>query len=188
MNPAWITRAAAVPARQLHLLGGGLLLVAAAGLWTYGVKMPLAALRALQAEQARLGAASADPQLLGAQLVALGSDTQALAKRLGIGAAQPASQLMVGLVGDIGALARIHGIKLHSATPAPERRSLAFEQIGFDADVSGSYAGLLAWMEALEHARPNLSIASFDMRAASTPGQIDMKVRIAAFRPQESTP
>jgi hypothetical protein len=95
---------------------------------------------------------------------------------------------MVGLVGDVGALARAHGVKLHSATPVPGQRSLAFEQVGFDADVTGSYASLLAWMGAVERARPNLSIAGFDMRAAKTPGQIDMKIRIAAFRPQESKP
>jgi type II secretory pathway component PulM len=79
-------------------------------------------------------------------------------------------------------------VKLHSAAPASEQRSLGFEQVGFDADVTGSYAGLLAWIEAVERSRPNLSVASFDMRAAKTPGQVDMKIRIAAFRPQEGTP
>lgn len=188
MTPAWINRAAALPARQLHLLGGGVLLIAAAALWTYGVKAPLANLRALQAEQLRLGAASADPARLGAQLASLGSDTQALAKRLGAGPAQPATQLMVGLIGEIGALARAQGVQLHSAAPLPGQRSLAFEQLGFEVDVTGSYASLLAWMASIERARPNLSVAGFDMRAAKTPGQIDMKIRIAAFRPQESTP
>jgi Tfp pilus assembly protein PilO len=187
MKPAWINKAAALPARQLHLLGGGVLLIAAAALWSYGVKAPLAALRTVQAEQARLGA-GADTQLLEAQLAALAGDTQVLAKRLGATQGQPATQLMVGLIGDIGTLARTHGVKLHGAAPASEQRNLGFEQVAFDADVSGSYAGLLAWMEAVERSRPNLSIASFEMRAAKTPGQVDMKIRIAALRPQEGTP
>ena len=34
----------ALPARQLHLIGAGLLLVLAAGLWTYGLRAPLASL------------------------------------------------------------------------------------------------------------------------------------------------
>lgn len=188
MNATWISKAAAIPARQLHLLGGGLLLVCAAALWTYAVKAPLADLRAVKAEQRRLGDLGADPQLLAAQLAALDTGTQALAKRLGAGPAQTSTPLMVSLIKDIGALAGTHGVKLHSAAPTPGQRSLAFERVGFDADVTGSYAGLLAWMEAVERSRPNLSVASFEMRASRTPGQVDMKVRIAAFRPQENKP
>ena len=186
MNPAWIAKAAAIPARQLHLLGGGVLLITAFALWTYGVKAPLAELRRVKAEQQRLGALATSPQVLVAQLAALNKGTEALAQRLGNGTAQASMPLMVGLIRDIGALAGTHGVRLHSAAPASGQRSLAFEQVGFDADVTGTYAGLLAWMAAVERSRPNLSVASFDMRAAQTPGQIAMKIRIAAFQPQEN--
>jgi Tfp pilus assembly protein PilO len=188
MKHAWIARAAAIPVRQVHLVGGGLLLLAAAALWTYGVKTPLAELRTLKAEQQRLGALGADPKQLGAELLALNTGTQALAQRLGTGPAQGSTPLMVGMIRDIGALAGKHGVTLHSAAPAPEQRSLAFEQMGFDADVTGTYAGLLAWMAAVERSRPNLSVARFEMSASKTPGQVDMKIRIAAFRPQENKP
>ncbi len=186
MNPAWIAKAAAIPARQLHLVGGGVLLLTAVSLWTYGVKAPLAELRTVKAEQQRLGALGSNPQLIVAQLAALNQGTEALAQRLGSGAAQTSTPLMVSLIRDAGALAGTHGVRLHSASPASGQTSLAFEQVGVDADATGTYAGLLAWMAAIERARPNLSVASFDMRAASTPGQIDMKIRIAAFRPQEN--
>lgn len=188
MNATLIRKAAALPARQLHLLGAGLLLIVAAGLWFHALRAPLTALRAVRAEQAQLALAGSDPRLLAAQLAVLGSDTEALLKRLGEAPAQPSAQLLVRLIGELGALAQAQGVTLHGVNPAPEETVLAFTQAGFDAEVSGSYASLLAWMGALERAQPNLAIAGFDMRAADTPGQVAMKIRIAAFRPQESTP
>lgn len=192
MNPALIRKAAALPARQLHLIGAGLLLIVAAALWSYGLSAPLKALRAVRAEQAQLDLAGSDPQLLGAQLAALEGDTAALAQRLGTSSqqtsAQAPAQLLVRLIGELGALAQAQGVTLHGVAPAPEETVLAFHQAGFNADVSGPYASLLAWMRAVEQAQPNLAIASFEMRPALNPGQVAMSVRIAAFRPQESTP
>jgi Tfp pilus assembly protein PilO len=185
---AWIRKAAALPARQLHMMGGGLLLIVAAALWFYALRAPLAALRAVNEERARLEAGGVDPRPLAAQLAALDTETRTLTARLGSGSAQPATQQMVGLIREISTLAQARAIKLHGMAPAPEEQVLAFTQIGFDADVSGSYAALLAWMADLEHSAAKLSIAGFEMQAGATPGQIDMKIRIAAFRPQESKP
>ena len=188
MNAALIGKAAALPARQLHLMGAGLLLLVVAALWFYALRAPLAALRAVRAEQAQLALAGSDPRLLAAQLAVLGADTDALVKQLGATPAQSPAQLLVRLVGELGVLAQAQGVTLHGVNPAPEETVLAFTQAGFDADVSGPYASLLAWMSAIERAQPNLAIASFEMRPAKTPGQVAMKIRIAAFRPQESTP
>ncbi|MGJ9419150.1 GspMb/PilO family protein [Massilia sp. CMS3.1] len=188
MNAALIRKAAALPARQLHLMGAGLLLIVAAALWLYALRAPLAALRAVRAEQAQLELLGSDPRLLAAQLAVLGTDNDALVKRLGATPAQPPAQLLVRLVGELGALAQAQGVTLHGVSPAPDEMVLAFTQAGFDADVSGPYANLLAWMSAIERAQPNLAIAGFEMRPAETPGQVVMKIRIAAFRPQESTP
>lgn len=190
MNPALIRKVAALPVRQLHLMSGGLLLILAAALWFYALRAPLAALRAVRAEQAQLALGAGDPRLLAAQLAALGTDTEALAKRfnvnVGLGAAP--AQVQVHLVGELGKLAQAQGVTLHGVTPAPDETVLAFVQAGFDAEASGTYAGLLTWMTAVEQAQPNLAIAGFDMRPGETPGQVAMKVRIAAFRPQESKP
>ncbi|MFC5477450.1 hypothetical protein [Massilia suwonensis] len=186
MNASLIRKAAALPARQLHLMGAGLLLIVACALWFYALRAPLAALRTVRAEQAQLDLAAGDPRLLSAQLLLLGTDTEALAKRFGAVPAAAPAQLR--LVGELGKLAQAQGVTLHGVTPAPDEIVLAFAQTGFDADVSGSYAGLLAWMGAVERAQPNLAIASFEMTPSDTPGQVAMKIRIAAFRPQESKP
>jgi Tfp pilus assembly protein PilO len=185
MKQDWLRKAAALPARQLHLLGGGVLVITAAALWFYGLRAPLANLRTVRAEQATLEVAAGDPRLLAAQLAAIDKDTRALAQRAGGLPGGPARQA-VGLLGEIGTLAQLHGVRLHGTQPAPERQLLSLTQTGFDIDASGSYAALLAWVQAIEQSPAGLSVAGFDMHAAQTPGQVDMKIRIAAFRPQES--
>lgn len=188
MHATLIRKAAALPPRQLHLIGAGLLLIVAAGLWFYALRAPLTALRAVRAEQAQLELAGTDPRPFAAQLAVLTRDTELLAKRLGGAPAGGATQLQVRLIGELGALAQAEGITLHGIVPAPDEMVLAFVQTGFDADVSGPYANLLAWMAAIEHSRSNLAIAGFEMHASATPGHVTMKIRIAAFRPQEGTP
>jgi Tfp pilus assembly protein PilO len=186
MKPDWIRKLANIPARQLHLMAGGLLLVIAAALWTYALRAPLAALRAVRAEQATLEIAAGDPRLLAAQLAALDADTQALSRRVGGTSARKLAQQAVGLLGEIGTLAQAHGVRLRGTMPVADQQVLSFTQAGFDLDASGNYAALLAWIAAIEHLPAGLSVAGFDMHAADTPGLVDMKIRIAAYRPQET--
>lgn len=192
MNPDWIRKAAALPARQLHLAGAGLLLIAGAALWFYALRAPLTALRAVRAEQAQLAQAAGDPRLLAAQLAQLAADSRQLEKRLGAGpinaSAQTPAQAQVRLVGSLGALAREQGVTVHGVAPAPDEMALGFVRLGFDVDASGPYAALLAWMNAIERSQPNLSIAGFDMRTGTAPGQVAIRIRIAAYQTQENAP
>lgn len=196
MNPDWIRKAAALPARQLHLAGAGLLLIAGAALWFHALRAPLTALRAVRAEQAQLAQAAGDPRLLAAQLAALAADSRQLEKRLGAGpgnasaqtSAQTSAQAQVRLVGSLGALAREQGVAVHGVAPAPDEMALGFVRLGFDVDASGPYSALLAWMNAIERSQPNLSIAGFDMRTGTAPGQVAIRIRIAAYQTQETAP
>lgn len=179
----------ALPARQLHLLGAGLLLILAACLWTFALRAPLTALRVVRAEQQRLEAGSADPRLLAAQLAQVDGAIQTLSVKLGLHAVHPApAQMLVALVGDVNRLALAHGINVTAVTPAPDGQTMVFDQVGFEAQASGSYGALLAWMAAIEAAQANIAIVAFEMTPAKTPGQIHMTLRIAAYRPQEGTP
>lgn len=196
MKPDWIRKAAALPARQLHLAGAGLLLIAGAALWFYALRAPLTALRAVRAEQAQLAQAAGDPRLLAAQLAQLAADSRQLEQRLGAGpgpasgqaSAQTSAQAQVRLVGSLGALAREQGVTVHGVAPAPDEMALGFMRLGFDVDASGPYAALLAWMNAIERSQPNLSIAGFDMRTGTAPGQVAIRIRIAAYQTQENAP
>lgn len=179
----------ALQTRQLHLIGGGLLLVLAAGLWMYGLRAPLTQLRAVRAEHRRLDAGGADPRLLTAQLVQLDADVKAVSARLGLGDAHPApAKMLVTLMGDVNRLALAHGITVNAVTPSQNVQTMVFSQVGFELDAYGSYAALLAWMAAIEATQVNIAIAGFDMEPAKTAGQIHIRIRIAAYRPQESAP
>ena len=181
----------AMPARQLHLLGAGLLLIVAASLWTFALRAPLAQLRTVRAEQLRLEAGGADPTLLAAQVAQADGAIAVLAARLGGGAGaarQAPDQLLVALVGDINRLALVHGIGVTAVTPTQNGQTMVFDQVGFEAQASGPYSALLAWMTAVEAAQANIAIAGFEMQPAKTPGQILMTIRIAAYRPQASAP
>lgn len=190
MNPRWSAKAAALPLRQLHLVGAGLLLVLGMALWSYALRAPLAQLRGVRAEHARLAQAGSDPRLVQAQLAALGAESADLAHKLGgaqLGAAGPIAPLVVQLVAEVNRLALQHRVALRGSAPSAEQKTMVFTQYGIDAEATGSYADLLAWMEAIERARPNLAIDSFTMRSDAA-GAVHMRLRIAAYRPLETTP
>jgi hypothetical protein len=188
MKPAWMRQAAALPLRQLHLAGAGLLLIACAALWFYGLRVPLAQLRTVRAEHARLAQGGSDPRLLEAQLALLASDSSVLARALGNAPAGPTAPLLVQLVGDVGRLAAQHRVALQGTSPAPELKALGFEQFGIEVDAAGQYASLLAWIDAIENSRPNLAIDRVAMQAGKTPGEVQVKLNIAVFRPMGSMP
>lgn len=187
---ARMTRAcSAIPARQLHLLGAGLLLIVAAGLWTLLLRAPLAQLRTVHAEQQRLAAGGVDPRLLAAQLKQLDTDVDAVSARLGVNKSHPApAQMLLALVGDTNRLALAHGITVNGVTPMQDGQTMVFDQVGFAVDATGPYSALLAWMAAVEAEKANIAIAGFDMQPAKTPGHVTINLRIAAYRPQESAP
>ena len=187
MNIDVIQRLAKLPARQLHLLLGGMLLVTAALLWTYAIRTPLAALRAAQAERVRLESGVLDANLLAAQLKALEEEVATLSVRLGLGAVRPPSaQMLLGLIGEMNALAASHGVTLSAANPAEATQAVGFDEIGFDAEATGSYQALLAWMTAVEAAAPNIAVARFEMSAGKADGQVELRARIVAYLPREA--
>lgn len=181
---------AAMPARQLHLLGIGLLLVLAASLWTVALRAPLAQLRSVRAEQVRLDAGGADPTLLAAQLALVDGSIKVLSARLGLGGgAHPAAaQMLVALVGDVNRLALALGVKVTGVTPAQDGQTMVFDQVGFEIEATGSYGALLAWMAAIEGAQGNIAITRVAMQPTKTPGRIHIDLHIAAYRAQEGAP
>lgn len=188
MTDALIYKFAALPARQLHLAGGGLLLIALASLWFYALRAPLAQLRNMRAEHARLATINGDPRLLGAQLAVIQSDSAELARALGRAPQGAAAPLVMQLISDVGALAARHNVTLHGTSPLPEEKTAGFEQVGIDADASGRYADLLAWIDAMEKSQPNLAIERFSMRAGAAPGDVRLKLGVVVYRPVEARP
>lgn len=186
-------QAARIPARQLHMLLAGVLLVGAALMWTHALRAPLAALRTAQAERIRLETGEPNAALLAAQLKSLDGEVAALSTELGLGVKQPpAAQALLALSGDISALAAEHRVTLLRADPAAGAQTLAFEEIGVDAEASGRYADLMAWLAAVETARPNAAVLRVDMGSkldgTADDGRVELKARIALFTPRAEAP
>lgn len=188
MSDAWIRKAAALPVRQLHLAGGGLLLIVVAALWFYALRAPLAGLRTVRAEHARLAGSGGDPRLLAAQLALLRADSAALGRTVGAATSGKAAPLVVQLIADVSGLAARHQVTLGGSSPMAEKKTVGFEQSGVEVSASGRYADLVAWLDAIEKARPNLAIDGFNMQPGDTPGQVNITLRIAAYRPLGLTP
>jgi len=188
-----IAQATRIPARQLHLLLAGVLLVCAALLWTHALRAPLAALRTAQAERTRLENGEPNAALLAAQLKTLDAEVASLSTELGLGVKQPpAAQQLLALSGDISALAAEHHVNLLRADPAASAQTLVFDEIAVDAEASGRYIDLMAWLAAVETARPNVAVLRLDMGskldAPADDGRVELKARIALFVPRAEAP
>ena len=77
---------------------------------------------------------------------------------------------------------------MNAVTPSQDAQTMVFDQVGFELDANGSYTALLAWMAAIEATQVNIAIAGFEMEPAKAAGQIHVRIRIAAYRPQEVAP
>jgi len=179
---------ARMPARQLHLMGVAVLLAAGGALWLGVLQKPLSGLRATYAEQATLAGASADLARLQARASAL--ETLVRVLREGFGAAGHAdgageAEIQLRLVRDLGALAAAGDVALMSIRPTPAQRAMIFVQSGFDIEARGSYAALLAWIEAIERSPSGLAISRFELRATTSAGTLEMRAHIASYGLEE---
>lgn len=181
---------ARMPARQLHLLLGGVLAIAAALLWTFAVRAPLAQLRLQHAERDRMALVAADPAQLARQLAALTSALATLettvAAHGGAAAGADGGQLQLRLIGMAERACARHGVQLRGAMPGPARTVAGFTEVSIDVEAVGSYPALIAWMTDIEAAGA-LSVVSFDLAAGDGGGGRLVKTRLAAYvLPKES--
>lgn len=170
---------ARTPARQLHLMGVAVLLAAGAALWFGMLRAPLASLRALYAEQAKLAQASAGLSRLQAQAAALEASVRQLTRQFGTGDTGTDEQLR--LIREIGALAASSGVTLAAIRPTPKQPALVFVQSGFDVEARGGYAALLAWLDAIEGSASRLAVRRFALQATKSAGTVELRARIVVY-------
>lgn len=179
---------AALPSRQLHLILAGLLLIAASLCWLFALRAPLAQLRTLQSECARLEMTATDTTLQ-RQNQQLAEQIATLARQLGaIDSSRSPDQMLVELISAIDRAGQRHGVTLNGATPGGLRKAVIFDEMPFDVEAHGSYQALIDWMADIEQALPTLAIARFDIHPSEQPAQLTMKIRIAAYRSQQAVP
>lgn len=182
---------ARVPARQLNLALIGTLVIACALVWLLAVRTPLATLRVMQAERARLEAVAAATDTSGLRLQGerLAAEAAALSHDLDkVYMQRSADQMLVYLISEVDRAGTRHGVKLSGAMPGQARKVAIFDEIPFDVEARGSYQSLVDWMGEIERSLPALSIVRFEIRPADAPPQLAMKIRIAVYRSLEAHP
>ena len=178
---------ARMPARQLNMLLTGALAIVLALLWTFALRAPLAAMRAQQAERARMELVASQPARTAQQLAALSAQVAALERTLGQHAGA-GSQLQLRLIGEVDRAAARHGVLLRSATPGPARSVATFTEASIDVEAAGSYQALVAWLREIDEGAGPLSIVSFELRAVDGAPQRIVKIRMAAYLPPREQP
>lgn len=188
MNKAVLTWLGAMPARQLPLLLGGVLLIAGALIWSVGVRAPLAQLRAQQAERARLVAGGADPQRAVRDEQQLARDIAVIERQLGFDPVPLApEQAQLRLIDGVQRSAEHHQVQLRAVAPGPARALAGFDELPVDVEAHSSYAALTAWMAQLDSVAPTAAVLAFDLQAGSGAARRGVKLRIAVYqRKQES--
>ncbi|NGZ85243.1 GspMb/PilO family protein [Duganella aceris] len=188
MTSPLIARLGALPPRQFHLLGAAIMLAVAALLWSALLRAPMAQWRQAQTERARLAALPNDARPLDRRYVELNAHVRALEAGLGMSAdAGSADRRQLELIGMVNRSAQAHGVRVLGAAPTPARVVASFNEMAFEVSAAGSYQQVADWLADLERAAPNLAVAQLELSHNPVSETRDIKLRIAAYFPQEAT-
>ena len=188
MNKSVVTWLGAMPARQLPLLLGGVLLIVGALLWSVGVRAPLAQLRLQQTERARLVAGGADPQRAVRDEQQLVADIAVIEKQLGFESVPLApEQAQLRLIDGVQRSAERHQVQLRAVAPGPARALAGFDELPVDVEAYGSYAALTGWMAQLDNVAPTAAVLSFDLQAGTSAARRSVKLRMAVYQRKQGS-
>jgi Tfp pilus assembly protein PilO len=178
-----------VPARQLNMLLCGVLLIVAALAWSIGIQKPLMSWRVTDRERARLTSLDTNPGASDAQHKALVEQVARLTHDLHLDEPQRhPDELLLSLISEADRSARRHDIQLGGAVPGPVRKLVIFEEISFDVNAQGSYQSLMDWIADLEQTFAALAVLHFRITPSTEPSRLNMRVRVAAYKPLEQHP
>jgi Tfp pilus assembly protein PilO len=178
-----------MPARQLQLVLAAVLMIMVALLWTFAIRVPLAALKAQQAERARLERAGADPQRAAREESTLKQQIAAIEGTLGLdGARLGDDPARLRLIDGVQRSAARHNVVLRSVAPGPARPVARFQELPVEVQAQGSYAGVQSWLHELGQAAPTAAVVSFDMQAGARADQRTVRVKVAVYQLQETAP
>lgn len=168
MTPQLQKALAAMPARQLNLVAIGVVAIAAALMWTLAIRAPLTALRQ---QKARLSVLEAERARNAVPDPAGGAEAPPLPQ-----APQP-----LELVAAVSDSARDAGLLVAAATPGGERTVAGLRQRTLDVEASGTYAGILGWLDAIEARQPAVAVTRIELRAAPEDGRHQVQLQLGAY-------
>jgi Tfp pilus assembly protein PilO len=185
MKTAIIERLAALPARTLWLVIGGILLLVLAEGWLLVLRQPLAEYLKLKRERATLESPVGSPAQLPAEVERAERQLAALTERLASAEKPNATdRTMVQLMDRLAALAARHGATLHGVRPVEARRASMFDEMAFDIQGAGSYPALLKWLEDMESELAPFVVTRFSIKRGATAEALAMDLRLAVYRLQ----
>jgi type II secretory pathway component PulM len=156
MSPKLRDVLAALPARQLNLIVGGVLVIALLLAWTLGLRAPLAAYRQHKAALATLEAASANNPVA-APLAAPGAVIPPTVA--------PIAPEPLALIAAVSHSASQSGVAVSSAAQGVARTVGGVRLLTVDITASGSYAAILDWLAAIERQQPTVGINALTLEA-----------------------
>jgi type II secretory pathway component PulM len=156
MSPKLHELLAALPARQLNLIVGGMLVIALLLAWTLGLRAPLAAYRQDKAALAALEAASANAPVAAPPAAPGAAITPAAA---------PVAPDPLALIAAVSHSASQSGVSVSSAAQGVARTVAGVRLITVDIAASGSYAAILDWLAAIEWQQPTVGINALTLEA-----------------------
>ena len=185
MKAAIIERLAALPARTLWLVIGGILLLIALEGWLLVLRQPFGEYLKLKSERATLESPVSAPAQLPAEVERAERQLAALTERLaGVDKPKAADGMIVQLMDRLAALAARHGATLHGVRPAEARRALMFDEMAFDIQGAGSYSALLKWLEDVETELAPFVVTQFSIKRGAAADELAMDLRLAVYRLQ----
>jgi Tfp pilus assembly protein PilO len=185
MKAAVIERLAALPARTLWLVIGGVLLLTLVQGWLLVLRQPFGEYLKLKSERATLESPAGSSAQLAAEVERAERQLAALTERLA-GAEKPnaTDRTIVQLMDRLATLAGRHGATLHGVRPADTRRALMFDEMAFDIQGAGSYPALLKWLEDMESELAPFVVTQFSIKRGTTAEALAMDLRLAVYRLQ----
>lgn len=159
MSPKLRDLLAALPARQLNLIVGGVLVIALLLAWTLGLRAPLAAYRQHKTTLATLEAANANAPVA-APPAATGATVPTI-----VPTAAPVAPEPLALIAAVSHSASQSGVTVSSAAQGAARTVGGVRLLTVDFAASGSYAAILDWLAAIERLQPTVGINALALEA-----------------------
>lgn len=175
--------------REQRLVGGGILLLSLAALFTYVLQAPLKVYRSGLASRALLEQAALQGAEIGVQLEQLRAEVAGLERQLhGDTANLPDKQLEAFVVGRLQTISWRNGVELISVEPTSGEAVATFSESLFHVELSGNYFDLFDWFSDVNDELGFVVIKEYQMRPVENVADdplLVVNLTIASYRTAE---
>lgn len=122
-----------------------------------------------------------------AAIAALHEKVEEVRKRLYSGSSDvPLKQIESHVIGALDQISGRHDVELMSVTPGEMTHVLMFDELPYDVHVEGSYFRLFEWFRDVESELRPMVVQQFEMNRSERAQGASLKLRLVAYRAQDS--